>query len=177
MWTKDEGKRLPFLQDVVEHAVYAARDEDWVLLTNTDTCFVPNLVCRLEAGLAGHKCGYSHRRDFPRLERLLTADEAAAGHRYVGKDLFVFRRAWWEAHRNEMPDMIYGAEGWDALLSVLIDESHGKVWDDIIYHERHGSYWEKSENRYSVPSQIHCLDLAKKFCVKHGIDQGKHGFK
>jgi hypothetical protein len=177
MWTGDPNKQMPFLKDVVEHAAWMTGFKDWILLTNTDTCFSPDIAERMDIDLEGKDCGYSHRRDFARLDELLTKEQIAAGHRYCGKDLFVFRRSWWDKNRDKMPDMIYGAEGWDALLSILIDESGGKVWDDLIYHERHGSYWESSTNRYSVPSQHHCLRLARQFCKDHNINPEVHGIK
>lgn len=177
MWRLDQGKVLPFLKDVVEVAADRVGDSDWILLSNTDTCFTPDIVARLDKELKGHSCGYSYRRDFKRLDELLTPAQIRTGYKYPGKDIFIFRRSWWEKNRDKMPDMIYGAEGWDALISVLIDESGGKVWDDLIYHERHSSYWETPENRYAVPSQMHCLALAKQFCVEHKIDPAKHGFK
>jgi hypothetical protein len=30
--------------------------------------------------------------------------------------------AWWVAHREKMPDMVIGAEGWDMVFKVLAEE-------------------------------------------------------
>jgi hypothetical protein len=179
MWEKDgPNKKLPFLKDVIERAAWQAPYSDYILLTNTDTCFSPTIDAQLrEAVKRGVQCGYSHRRDFARLEKLLDDATIKTGHSYPGKDLFLFTKAWWEKHRNEMPDMIYGAEAWDALLAILIKDNGGEVWTDMIYHERHDSYWERAENRYTVPSQIHCLALAKQFCKDHGKNPEEYGFR
>lgn len=178
MWEKDvNGKKLPFLKDVADFAVAHCKKGQWVLLTNTDTCFSPTIVTQLTSGLKDAPIGYARRRDFQRLDRCLTDDQIPTGHSYVGKDLFVFKPEWWETHRNEMPDMIFGAEGWDALLAILFEESGAKCWTNLIYHERHASYWEQPSNRYSTASQVHCLKLAKEFCVKHGKNPEEYGFR
>jgi hypothetical protein len=177
MWMLDDGKRLPFLKDVVESAYWRCGEQDYILLTNSDTCFASDIFDVLKIEMNKASCVYARRRDFPRLDKLLENEEIVTGHSYPGKDLFCFRKSWWEENRNKMPDMIYGAEGWDALLAILFEESGATVLTDIIYHERHGSYWEKPENRYSVPSQIHCLKLAKAFCREHNRNPEDYGFK
>jgi len=74
-----------------------------------------------------------------------------------------------------MPDLLCGNEGWDAVLAHMIEKSGGAVWDDLVYHEKHNSFWEASSNRYSVPSQKHNRELAHKYFLQEGVDPKIHG--
>lgn len=165
---RDGNKSLPFIKDVIDFGL--ARHHE-ILLTNTDTCFAPEI----EAKLKGIKVGYGSRRDFKKLDKALTQKQVEAGKHYPGSDIFSITRTWWSAHRAEMPDMIFGAEGWDCCLRVLMQETGGKEIKNAIYHERHASRWEVAQNRFSLPSQVHCRDVAVKFLKARGIDPKPHG--
>jgi len=165
-----DTRPLPFIKDVIEHGYQnaSALDENaLILLTNTDTCLTPGFAHTLQR-LEG-EAYYSHRRDFARLDRPLAHNEIENGHWYPGSDLFVFTPRWWEAHREEMPDMILGAEGWDKILRELIKLTGGGEIHGCCYHERHESKWERAGARENAPSNVYCRHLMKKFLTEHGL--------
>jgi hypothetical protein len=77
-----------------------------------------------------------------------------------------------------MPDMILGLEAWDPCYRTLVDVTNPAkrvCVKDVIYHERHNSYWERPENRKRLKGQKLCLALAAGFLSKHGVDPKRHG--
>lgn len=175
-----DTRRLPFIKDIIEKGYENAdallgldkhfdhhEDEPFILLTNTDTCLTPGFKHHLQR-LDG-EAYYGHRRDFARLDRLLTQNEIENGHWYPGCDLFIFTPRWWEAHRDEMPDMILGAEGWDKILRELVKLTGGAEIHGACYHERHASAWEQSGTRENAPSNVYSRHLAKKFLTEHNL--------
>lgn len=166
-----DTRPLPFIKDIIQSGYDNASvfDEEGalILLTNTDTCLTPGFKHAIQR-LDG-EAYFSHRRDFARLDRPLTQNEIENGHWYPGSDLFVFTPRWWEAHREEMPDMILGAEGWDKILRELIKATGGGEIHGCCYHERHESQWERAGARENDPSNVYCRHLAKKFLVEHGL--------
>ena len=166
-----DTRALPFIKDVIEHGYQNAsalsEDKAFILLTNNDTCLTPGFAHHLQR-LDG-EAYFSHRRDFARLDRPLTHNEIENGHWYPGSDLFVFTPQWWEAHRDEMPDMILGAEGWDKILRELIKLTGGGEIHGCCYHERHESAWERNGARENAPSNVYSRHLAKKFLTEHGL--------
>lgn len=162
-----DSRDLLFIKDVIQRGVEACPGGGFVLLTNTDTCLTPGFKHTLQR-LDG-EAYFSHRRDFLRLDRPLTQNEIEGGQWYPGSDLFVFTPRWWEKHREEMPDMILGAEGWDKILRELIKLTGGSEIHGCCYHEKHQSQWERAGSRENDPSNVYCRFLAKKFLAEHGL--------
>lgn len=174
----DQTRSLPYWKDIIDFAAAFHDADDILVISNTDTCFGPKLAEAILAGLATHEGGYTHRRDFKRLDAPLGSQAALRrGATYSGVDLFAFTVKWWRAHEAELPGLLAGAEGWWACLKVLADESQFVMWKDAIYHEKHDSRWSKADNRYALPSQMHCLRLACKFMQQHKVDPAKYGLK
>lgn len=175
-----DGKRaLPYIKDVIEFAFSFMGDLDILVLSNSDICFSETFPKSIKNEMESRNCLYAFRRDFKSLTKLLAPEEVKAGHDYVGTDVFVFRRKWWRDNGATMPDMLLGAEGWDAVLRHLMHETESDcgIVRDQVYHERHDSTWERSENRYSLPSQIHNLKLAKGFFDARRIDPTQFGIR
>jgi hypothetical protein len=165
-----DTRKLPFIKDVIERGYQESKDFSeipFILLTNTDTCLTPGFKHTIQR-LNG-EAYFSHRRDFARLDRPLTQNEIENGQWYPGSDLFVFTPQWWEAHRDEMPDMILGAEGWDKILRELVKATGGGEIHGCCYHERHESGWERAGARENAPSNVYCRFLAKKFLTEHNL--------
>lgn len=164
-----DTRRLPFIKDIIDQttACQHHHPDGLILLTNTDTCLTPGFAHAIQR-LDG-EAYFSHRRDFPRLDRLLTQNEIEGGQWYPGSDLFVFTPRWWAAHRDEMPDMILGAEGWDKILRELIKATGGGEIHGCCYHERHESQWERAGARENDPSNVYCRHLMKKFLTERGL--------
>lgn len=174
----DKGRELPFVKDLIDFAAVFAEDEDYIVLTNSDICFTKKITETLIRRLEDLELGYCIRRDFAEpFNAPLDDEQVLKGNQYSGKDLFVFQRRWWIENRSKLPDMLIGAEGWDCCMAILIDESFGATWNDLIYHEEHKSFWIQPENRYSIPSQKHNLRLSKAFLSERSIPAEVHGIK
>lgn len=176
----NDGKRtLPYIKDVIEFAFEFMGELDILVLSNSDICFSSAFPAKLRREMDSRGCFYAFRRDFKSLTKLLTLDEVKTGQDYVGTDVFVFKRKWWRDNGAMMPDMLLGTEGWDAVMRHLMHETESDcgVVRDFVYHERHDSTWERSENRHSLPSQMHNLKLANHFFKSRKIDPKQFGLK
>lgn len=174
------GKRLPYVRDLVDTAAEAAAPDDILVYSNADIGFASNAAVRIALALQANEAGYSFRRDWPRLNAAPRDDEIRDGAHYCGKDVFFFRKRWWGLFRRDMPDMLIGREGWDAVLCELIEATNPNKplsVPDICWHERHGDngYWEAPQHRYTLAGQLYNLKLARKWLVQHGVPPSNHG--
>lgn len=174
----EEGKALPYLRDVFDFAVSNLQPGEIVIHTNSDIHVRSDACIQVACTLQGMDALYCFRRDFPRLDAPLHDEDFVKGHDYSGHDMTAFRAGWWQAHRVKMPDMLVGREAWDPCLRILIDQTnpggHTRL-NDLIAHERHGSYWENPANRYRLKGQKLNLALAKAFMLAHGVNPRQHG--
>lgn len=168
--SKDVGdpRGCPFVKDLISHAAERCQDDnDIIVLTNTDSCFVHGVTERI----IERAPVYSHRREFPRLDRILTKDEAMKGRRYLGNDLFAFARHWWNSHRDEMPDALASYSGWDGCLRLICQKYGGIELDCAVVHESHMPFWAKRENRQTHPGQLWNAKVNRPFLLAHGWSQ------
>jgi hypothetical protein len=168
-----DPRPMPYVRDVIDHALTVApehRDgEDVIAFTNADVSFTPGITGWILDRMAREGCAYTHRRDFPRLDRPLANEEAVRrGAWYPGSDAFFFTVAWWRKHREEFPDMVLGREQCDEVLRQLIKRHGGREIPDAIYHEKHRSFWENDGNREGNPANQHNRRLARKWFLRTG---------
>lgn len=160
----DQAGTVPYIKDLWAAAVSSKNSEDIIVFTNSDICVGPHCCVRIAAALQSIDAGYCFRRDFGRLDHPLTSSVIKTGIHYVGSDLYAFRVGWWRRYSKEYPDMLLGREAWDAIMRLLIDETHpGRnctIYDQI-YHEWHPSTWENPAKRRTLRSQLYNLELAK----------------
>ncbi len=169
------GRFLPYVRDLIHRGLAGMQDSDYLVITNTDTCLGEDLPDRIGQLRQNNQPGAMHRRDFGRLLNPLSPREVRKGASYCGWDLFAFSKQWWGEFGKEFPDMLLGAEAWDALLARLILSHGGVELDGFIYHERHASVWEDSRNRTTSLSQRHNRKLAVEFLRKRGINPATIG--
>ncbi len=175
----DDGQRkLPYVKDVVEFAFrFSPHKGDFIIFTNSDICFSEVVAKEIGNMMKGRSCAYAYRRDFSKLDKPLTPGEIIAGEDYCGTDVFIFTVKWWNDNIASVPDMLMGCEAWDPVMRQLMHETDSNVgiFKDLFYHQRHASVWEQAENRYTLRSQIHNLDLAKGFFNARRIDTAQFG--
>lgn len=177
MWT-EEGKSLPYLKDLLDKACEQLVDDDILVHTNDDTCLHTRCAFIVATMLQSVDACFSFRYDFPRLEAPIYDEGIMSGRLYAGSDLHAFRVGWWRKHRDRFPDMVVGLEAWDPCMRVLIQRTHhGRETHvpGIIYHERHGSYWEDPANRYRLTGQRMCLQRAAHFLRTMGVNPRDFG--
>ncbi|HXE54240.1 MAG TPA: hypothetical protein VN541_14550 [Tepidisphaeraceae bacterium] len=164
-----DDRRLPFVKDLVEFAFGLKTNApvDAAIMTNTDTCMIPSRIPAAFDSLQSRGCYYSFRYEHGGFIRPL--DDAAVGSApiYSGADLFAFTRAWWERHRDDYPDLLLGAEAWDGVLKVMMNDSGFEPGSPIVYHEAHAAHW--SQHLLTSPSQLHNRKLAAEWIERKRI--------
>ena len=93
--------RYPFLKDALRLATFRAKEQDVLILTKSDTCLPEGIAEKIKAPCFAHRF------------------EKGSYSPFV--DLFAFTKEWWEAHREELPELIMGADVmWNQVLKALI---------------------------------------------------------
>lgn len=160
-----DARNVHFVKDLLDHgAAQCPMDTDIIVLTNTDNSFVSGITERL-IWHASRTPVWGHRMDFPKLTRMLTREEALMGIWYPGFDLFAMTRAWWNEHRDEMPDALVGYIGWDSALYVLMAKYGGEDFGVGVVHETHVPNWSKLRNS---PGQKWNSKVIRPFLLAHG---------
>lgn len=169
------GKRLPYLKDIIDASFCTGTMNDWICLTNTDTCFAAELHDKLQVAMNAGSMLYGFRRDFSYVNRVMTESQVQQGVPYPGNDLFFFPKSWWASVRKSFPDVLIGREAWDACMRELLIQHGAHPLHDSIYHQSHQSVWEQRGNRYSIPSQVHNRTEASNFLNSIGVNPSSCG--
>lgn len=164
-------RRLPFIRDMVALGVEGANDDDVIVLTNNDTCFMQGIGKAILRDIQKSGCLWAHRWDFNRLDNAPSPHRLFDGQLYCGCDLFAFTVAWWKQHGHDYPDMVLASEAWDWIFRELVKLNRGVEWNTGIYHEVHSAFWNHPRNKNSNPSQLHNKRLAREFLTKHNLPQ------
>lgn len=163
-----DPRDLPYMRDMVEHALaQATKDDDVVVLSNSDVCVVPHMTRLMHDAVQRHGAFYTHRWDFAKPVGRHT--DPAHGKWYPGSDLFGFSVRWWREHGHRYPDMLAGAEYVDCVLRQLIKQvcGTGAEVHRAVYHEKHASAWER--DRHCASNRYNRL-LAEAWFAQHGTD-------
>ena len=175
----EEGRSFPYLKDLIEIACVNREDSDIVVYTNADTCMNSKGSLMIAQSLQSRYACYAFRRDFKHpFEKPIADGEIHKGFQYCGKDLFAFRVGWWRIIGSTFPDMLIGVEAWDAVMVEMVERTNpggGCAIVDLIYHQRHASFWEAARNRYRLEAQKYNLRLAYRWMRQNGINPASHG--
>jgi hypothetical protein len=155
-----ENRELPFIQDVVRKHWNEIPDDGIIVLTNTDSCLVKETEQILTKLFKKREHCWSCRFDFQKTSYLMKYKQIRNGSFYSGKDLFAFRKHWWE--EINFPDLILGCMGWDWLLYKLMGDD--SFINPIVYHERHSSLWHRDS-----PGNVYNTELIKKYANQYLI--------
>jgi glycosyltransferase involved in cell wall biosynthesis len=172
----DPTELLPYVKDVVNQAIreHHIGENDIIVLTNRDSCLAPTLVGRLKTWFLKNEACYSFRRDFLRLDALLSEDQIMKGFAYDGCDLFAFKKGWWIRHQNDYADFLLGRSEWDRWFRCLVEStSPGQcALDGLVYHEWHMTDRVTKENGKS-PAEDYNVYLARALFYQH--KKSRHG--
>lgn len=161
------GEHLPKVKNMIDHIYDRTEDNDILMITNADICFVPGITGWILHEVERHEAVYFHRHDFPTIDKLLISEaEAGKGKWYCGSDTFAFTHKWWKQHKDLFPDMYFGREAWDMVMRNMIKRSGGVEIHNAIYHEKHKSYWE-NEGRDCAENE-HNRKLASRWLSRYG---------
>lgn len=142
-----EQKPVPFVRDIFQRGVEAARANDVIMFTNDDTCIVEGAVKLIMDGVRQYGAIYGSRREQIRIDQPMSKEEILKGYPHPGADIFAFSRGWWSKHGHEFPDMLLTFEAWDLVMKRLIEATGGRHFRDLCYHEIHESYWHSAAHR------------------------------
>ncbi len=178
-----DTRKVPFIRDLFDAGCALAAPEDLVVVCNSDILLSAGMFPRLIEGVIrgkGATC-CQRRRVEPKLGRIYK--DFLGCKTDGGFDVFAVTPAWWKAHREKMPDMFLGREGWDTCFRVLVEEiadGRGRLstvtdkpeqWarsnaytDHVAGHKNHHSNW--IAERLTSKGQIHNRTLAREFFRK-----------
>lgn len=153
------SNEIPTIKEVLDHACKFALAEDIILYVNADAGLTARAVERICEGVArgnGVTCLGTHDLS----EAPGVAVKSVANHKLSGGiDGLAVTPQWWKLHRDRMPDMVIGHEGWDACFAALAEEwadgvclpdlsnadlrARSKAHTrDVIWHVDHRAPWE-----------------------------------
>ena len=179
-----DDRQCPFVKDVFNYGLQGCDDDTVIAYVNADVALCQDWFETARPWIGQCGCWYSNRWDVSRFGRAVTPEWLArspGAAATVGADLFTFTPEWWRNHRDQMPDMILGYEGWDFAFQLLMqasgfDPAKSRM---VIYHERHSSFWSRSVNLSRHPAQVYCrkagLDWATQRGLLHYVG-GRHGY-
>lgn len=167
-----DNRDLPFVKDVINFACDKIGSNDWTILTNTDSCLVTETPDVLKELVYKGNCFYSSRIDVDTTENPLSRQQIASHIAYVGTDLFVFRKSWWLRVRANFPDLLMGYEGWDFVMSKMMedDNDHAAILPPVVYHKRHTPFW--TTQLIVNKGQMHNRTLAAQWARENGYEHG-----
>lgn len=179
-----DGRRLPFLKDVLLKSVYAADPDDLIMFTNDDVVLHPELPelllfhCAVYGPVSSQRCEF--RRTMPGLDKSPSVI-ATLGGPHLGRDLFCFPKRWLTEHWDEIPDFILGASAWDLCMAAMIRLEYGitttkqtisenilpaEIERGYVAHEAHEAAWSRRENRRSASERWN-KSLFRNWSLKH----------
>ncbi len=162
------NNNIPKVKKMIDYAAEEASDDDIILITNADICFVPGISGWILHETDRHEAVYFHRHDFEKITNLFISEsQVGKGKWYAGSDVFAFTKRWWNKHKEIYPDMYYAREAWDMVMRNMIKRSKGTEIHKAIYHEKHKSFWEAKENR-NCPENLHNRALGQDWLNRYG---------
>lgn len=169
-----DNRKLPYIRDLIDFGCDAAEragDPDGIVVfTNSDVGVVPEAAEAVRYALRDAPCAFSRRIDV-RGGRAYTRADLARHKAHVGADLFAFRASWWRRNGSSFPDMIYAAEGWDALARWRCWAANpaAEIAPCIVWHIDHAPFWSMNQNIHTCESQRHNRAEARRWAAENGL--------
>jgi hypothetical protein len=183
---KDIGsvRDLPYLKDILSHAMEQAGDEDIIVFTNDDNFLHPDLPDILQfyvstwGAVCSQRCEFKTR--MPIGSRLEEYARRSEGH--IGRDLFAFKKSWLAERWNDIPDFILGAQIWDLCMCAMIRLQFGIKTDrrnlitnyfpselprGYISHQYHKPRWSDPDIENVDPAEHWNKALFKAWAAKN----------
>lgn len=181
--SKNVGDKIsvPFIRDIFKNGVKYALSDDNIVMSNSDICFVEDIINISKNNVEKNGCTFSYRRDILKqnvvyLTRKQVNKDTA---KYMGMDFVMFNVKWWNNWGDKIfPDLLIGKPTWDLIFRFVLEYSKNKTnalkinpltlgntleTPNLIYHEKHASYAERPEIYGSDPANIYCYTTTIKF--------------
>lgn len=178
-----DSREVPFIKDLLDAGCAMATGEDVVMYSNKDIILSADAPQRIIDGVVrGRGATCCHRRKLKPTPGRVYKDFANC-KTDGGFDVIAVTPQWWAMHRDKMPDMLIGCEGWDTVFRTLVEETADsrnpqstvsnspEQWalsraytDHVAGHEPHESPWKSERN--TGAGQRHNRALAREFFQK-----------
>lgn len=181
-----DARRLPFLKDVLMHAMSIADPDDIIFWSNDDNFLHPQLPDLLRYWVSLYECCCSQRCEFNNTPlppaSAPPVEFTIQGRLHMGRDIFAFTKRWLEQHWDDIGDFILGASDWDLAMAALIRLQFGiqttrKNLEEVIFpaeiprgyvsHSYHPSGWNKPGVTNTSPANMWNRRLFKEWASKH----------
>ena len=170
-----DTRHLPYLKDVLAHAMSQAEPNDIIAWTNDDNILHPEFPNYLRYHVEKFGPCTAFRSEFhnniPSLGLPPDVFDKGASFEHPGRDLFAAKKAWFEKRWDEIPDFILGCSMFDSCLAMLVRKEHGlspnykatlsgvlhpaEIPRGYIAHIFHESHWIRSDYEKTAPGQRH----------------------
>jgi hypothetical protein len=138
-----DPRSLPYLKDLLSHAMKQMRDEDILLWSNDDNIIHPDLPAYLRYHVSCHGPCSIFRTEFrgsvPSLELSAENFGKRSTEKHIGRDGFAFTKKWLEENWNELLDCVLAASSWDIWLACYIrlkiygiKTTNQNIWTQIL---------------------------------------------
>ena len=175
---------MPKVGECLDYACKFALPEDIVVYANADAGLTTHAAERIIEGIAKGRgvtsCG----------NRVLDPEPGRAYKSVTncripgGTEVVAMTPQWWGLHRDKMPDMFIGREGWDTVFNALAEDwadGPGDVivepdeWlrsrahtDNVCWHQEHFSQWQADRLGIKSESQRHNREATRAFFTLRG---------
>lgn len=174
-----DTRKLPYIRDIIDFGCSdpGATENDIVVFSNSDVAVVPEMLMSLRQKMQSCECCYSRRIDVLNFDTRHTLQSLKGSKAHVGADLFAFSIGFWRKHRETLPDLYLGCEGWDFVARHWCQSHNPKAETEValIYHQIHPSYWQKSEIIHDNPAQVHNRKACELWAKENGCEMGLQG--
>lgn len=163
-----DTRRLPRVADVIDFGAGTdeVRNEDIVVLTNSDICLTEDAINDIRKKLKTDECCFSRRVDVKDATIAPNIDRLAA---YEGTDLFAMRVGFWRQHQHELPQFYLGCEGFDFVLRHWMRKYNpdAEMVPPVCWHELHQPFWALPQVVQANPAQVHNRETARKWAMEN----------
>jgi hypothetical protein len=148
----------PFLKDLLDLALAQSSPNDWLLYSNVDCSFAPDLYRDLE-GRRATVVEYQ-RQDVDGNPQTLDEMLARGGVRYsIGLDAIAIRASLYREIRGELPDFVVGEPHWDTIYSGFFRRLVPVQRDvDRLFHPKHRQVWDLAHPTHAGSHNQHLFE-------------------
>lgn len=159
---------VPFVPDVFDLSL--ALPGDIFAYINNDVALVRGWKDVMLPEVMKYGCAFSQRRDVKKFKLMTLAEINTTAPAYVGTDLFVFTKDWWNHHRNNFPVVPFAYEGWDAVMTYLMSVCGFRRTKIVCYHEAHTSWWSQTR-KATHPAVKANRERQEEWAKKNNVEQ------
>jgi hypothetical protein len=180
-----DTRDLPYLKDVLLHAMNQAADADIIMWTNDDNLLHGEVADYVKFHVSVFGPCTSFRSEFRGLVpslRLPPRQWDFGTSKHMGRDLFAATKEWLVRHWGELPDFLIGCSDFDLCLATWVRNQYGYTTTNQniaeakfpadavrghIGHQYHNSHWSRPDYGNVSAGQKHNRRLFREWAAKY----------